>query len=65
MSELDKLLSYFDKEFIREKVEIDNRGMMGTHYDGLILDEYLANSLFQYDFFKITVYGLFATLIYF
>jgi len=56
VSELDKLLSYFDKEFIREKVEIDNRGLMGAHYDGLILDEYLENSLFQYDFLDIEDY---------
>ena len=56
MSELDKLLSYFDKEFIREKVEIDNRGMMGTHYDGLILNDYLDNSIFQYDYLDIEDY---------
>lgn len=56
MSELDKLLSYFDKEFIREKVELDNRGMMGTHYDGLILNDYLDNSIFQYDYLDIEDY---------
>jgi len=56
MSELDKLLSYFDKELIREKVEIDNNGMMGAHYDGLILDEYFENSLFKYDYLDIEDY---------
>lgn len=56
MSQIDQLLSFFDKEYIREKVEVDSNGMMGLHYDGLIFDECLENSLFQYDYLDIVDY---------
>lgn len=56
MSQIDKLLSYFDKEYIREKVEVDNNGMMGLHYEGLVFDDYLENSIFQYDYLDIEDY---------
>lgn len=37
-SEINKLFEYYDNVFFEEKVEVDQRGYMGTHYDGLNLD---------------------------
>ena len=44
-SVINKLFEYYDNVFFEEKVEVDQRGYMGTHYDGLNLDYYLENSV--------------------
>lgn len=33
-SVINKLFEYYDTVFFEEKVEVDQRGYMGTHYDG-------------------------------
>lgn len=53
---INKLLEYFDKEFMKEKVEVDDFGRMGFHYDGLILDEYIENSVLGIDYLSVEDY---------
>ncbi len=55
-SQIDNLLRYYDKEFIEEKVEMDKTSLMGLHYDGLVFDKYLADSLFKFDYLDIEDY---------
>ena len=55
-TKLNKLFEYFDELFLEEKVEIDNSGRMGLHYDGLVLDEYLESSVLGIDYLSIEDY---------
>ena len=53
---INKLFEYYDNVFFEEKVEVDQRGYMGTHYDGLNLDYYLENSILGIDYLSIEDY---------
>ena len=55
-SAINKLFEYYDSIFFDEKVEVDHHGSMGTHYNGLIFDEYLSNSIFSIDYLSIEDY---------
>lgn len=55
-SVINKLFEYYDTVFFEEKVEVDQRGYMGTHYDGLNLDYYLENSVLGIDYLSIEDY---------
>ncbi|OSB19169.1 hypothetical protein B2H94_08705 [Clostridium sporogenes] len=55
-SAINKLFEYYDSIFFREKVEIDRYGKMGIHYDGLVFDEYLSNSILEIDYLSIEDY---------
>lgn len=55
-SVINKLFEYYDNVFFEEKVEVDQRGYMGTHYDGLNLDYYLENSVLGIDYLSIEDY---------
>lgn len=55
-SVINKLFEYYDNVFFEEKVEVDQRGYMGTHYDGLNLDYYLEDSIFEIDYLSIEDY---------
>ena len=48
-SVINKLFEYYDNVFFEEKVEVDQRGYMGTHYDGLKIVYYLEDYLFGFD----------------
>ena len=39
-SVINKLFEYYDNVFFEEKVEVDQRGYMGTHYDRLLFGEF-------------------------
>lgn len=49
-SGINKLFEYYDSIFFEEKVEIEQNGRMGMHYDGLNLDIYLENSVLDIDY---------------
>lgn len=53
---INKLFEYYDNVFFVEKVEVDQRGYMGTHYDGLNLDYYLEDSILGIDYLSIEDY---------
>ena len=55
-SVINKLFEYYDTVFFEEKVEVDQRGFMGTLYDGLNLDYYLENSVLGIDYLSIEDY---------
>lgn len=55
-SVINKLFEYYDSIFFEEKVEVDQQGYMGVHYDGLNLDYYLENSIFSIDYLSIEDY---------
>lgn len=44
-SAINKLFEYFDGMFFEERVEIDGWGKYGAHYQGLMLDSYLSDSI--------------------
>ena len=52
-SRINELLTFWDKYFIKEKIEIDNRGCYGAHYDGLSLDTYISDSIYDIDYLSI------------
>ena len=58
INEIDykKLLSYLDKYFTKEKVEIDSNGMMGSHYDGLIFEDYFSDCIISAEYLDIYDY---------
>ncbi|NWK10800.1 protein kinase domain-containing protein [Clostridium cadaveris] len=53
---INKLFEYYDTIFFEEKVEIDHFGKMGMHYNGLMFDEYLSNSILDIDYLSIDDY---------
>lgn len=53
---INKLFEYFDTLFFEERVEVDEWGKYGTHYQGLFLDTYLAYSVFGIDYLSIEDY---------
>lgn len=53
---INKIFEYYDSIFFDEKAEIDRNGSMGAHYDGLILDEYMSNSILDIDYLSIDDY---------
>ena len=55
-SGINKLFEYYDSIFFEEKVEIEQNGRMGMHYDGLNLDIYLENSVLDIDYLSIEDY---------
>ena len=55
-SVINKLFEYYDSIFFEEKVEVDQRGYMGAHYDGLNLDYYLENSVLGINYLSIEDY---------
>ena len=55
-SRINELLTFWDKYFIKEKIEIDNRGCCGAHYDGLSLDTYISDSIYDIDYLSIEDY---------
>lgn len=55
-STINKIFEYFDKEFLEERVEVDEWGNYGTHYQGLALDCYLDNSVLGIDYLSIEDY---------
>jgi len=55
-TKINRLFEYYDKVFFEEKVEVDSRGCMGLHYDGLNFNEYLENSVFGIDYLSIDDY---------
>lgn len=55
-SVINKLFEYYDNVFFEEKVEVDQRGYMGTYYDGLNLDYYLEDSILGIDYLSIDDY---------
>lgn len=55
-STINKLFEYYDKIFFEERVEIDERGNMGVHYNGLVFDSYLNNSVLGIDYLSIEDY---------
>lgn len=55
-SAINKLFEYYDSIFFDEKVEIDRNGKMGVHYEGLIFDDYLLNSILGIDYLSIEDY---------
>ncbi|MBP1924675.1 tRNA A-37 threonylcarbamoyl transferase component Bud32 [Sedimentibacter acidaminivorans] len=55
-SVINKLFEYYDTIFFDERVEIDRFGKMGMHYDGLMFDEYLSNSILDIDYLSIDDY---------
>ena len=55
-SVLNKIFEYYDSIFFEEKVEVNQQGYMGAHYDGLNLDYYLENSILSIDYLSIEDY---------
>lgn len=55
-SEINKLFEYFDGIFFEERVEIDEWGNYGAHYQGLVLDSYLSDSILGIDYLSIEDY---------
>lgn len=55
-SVINKLFEYYDSIFFEEKVEVNQQGYMGAHYDGLNLDYYLENSNLSIDYLSIEDY---------
>ncbi|MBC8586681.1 protein kinase domain-containing protein [Paratissierella segnis] len=55
-SAINKLFEYYDSIFFNEKVDIDRNGKMGAHYEGLIFDYYLSNSILGIDYLSIEDY---------
>ena len=55
---INSILKFLDKCLTVEKVEIDSRGMYGTHYEGLILDVYFEDSILSIDYLNIEDYFL-------
>lgn len=53
---INKIFEYFDKELFEERVKIDEWGNYGAHYQGLILDQYLENSVLGIDYLSIEDY---------
>lgn len=53
---INKIFEYFDEEFFEERVEIDEWGNYGAHYQGLALDCYLDNSVLGIDYLSIEDY---------
>lgn len=53
---INKIFEYFDKEFFEERVEIDEWGNYGVHYQGLVLDYYLDESVLGIDYLSIEDY---------
>lgn len=51
-----RLLEYLDKNFTKEKVEIDSNGIMGLHYYGLIFEEYFSDSVISVEYLDINDY---------
>ena len=55
-SAINKLFEYFDGMFFEERVEIDEWGNYGAHYQGLMLDSYLSDSILGIDYLSIQDY---------
>lgn len=55
-SAINKLFEYFDGLFFEERVEIDEWGNYGAHYQGLVLDSYLSDSILGIDYLSIQDY---------
>lgn len=55
-SAINKLFEYFDGLFFEERVEIDEWGNYGIHYQGLFLDTYLSESVLGIDYLSIGDY---------
>ncbi len=55
-SAINKLFEYFDGLFFEERVEIDEWGNYGVHYQGLFLDTYLSESVLGIDYLSIEDY---------
>lgn len=53
---INKIFEYFDKEFFEERVEINEWGIYGAHYQGLALDCYLDESVLGIDYLSIEDY---------
>lgn len=55
-SAINKLFEYFDGLCFEERVEIDEWGNYGAHYQGLALDSYLLESVLGIDYLSIEDY---------
>ena len=53
---INKIFEYFDKEFFQERIETDEWGKYGPHYQGLVLDDYLEGSFLSIDYLSIEDY---------